>query len=340
MQINNTNAKFKYNIPDVRIVKSLDESEWIIAGIAAGPEPDAAGERFSLEAAEMVADQINRSPIALTDWHAKNSVLGEPIGEVYKAWVTPEGELGVEARLDKVHPSAKYVYEKLQAGKQLGLSVGGHVKKYIDHIEKAGQKIRTFTSLVLDEVAVTTKPWYQPSLGTVISKAIDEAEEAKSVEEGDNAVEKTVTPQADASTTPEAQTPADTAAATSTGSNEPVIEKSQVDAIIDALIARVDARIDEKFATLQAASQPVTQTEDTSGTTEKSQASDDKGLTVEKAFAEIIRRISVIEERVPEQSGPGVLVQKSEIDEFKEMVSAMDPSTRLRFAFRAMNEGK
>lgn len=329
----NINAPFKYILQEIKLLKAEDSEEWIIAGIAAGPEPDSVGERFNVDAVNAVASQINRSPLPLHDWHAKNTILGLPIGEVYKAWVTPDGELGIEARLDKAHTTASMLRQKLAEGKQFGLSVGGKVLAYKDEFEKsANKKVRTFTNVILDEISVTTKPFYQPSFGSVISKAIDEAE-AASVDEGDNSLDNTVeTPEAaetQAETPEVVQEPTDTAAT-------PEIEKS-LDTVVNSLMERIDKRIEEKFAAMavQNASAADSQPEDTS-VTEKSETSEAEGVVV-KALEEVLRRLERIEERTPEVSEPGVLTQKSEVEQMLETVNAMSPSERLRFGLNALH---
>lgn len=331
--MSNTNVPFKYILPEVRLVKAIDDDEWVIMGIAAGPVPDSVGDRFSYDAAEKVAAQINRMPLPLHDWHARNTILGLPIGEVYKAWVTPDGEVGIEARLDKSHTTAQMLRQKLSEGKQFGLSVGGKVLSYKDEFEKAvGKKVRTFTDIVLDEISVTTKPFYQPSLGTVISKAIDEAESA-SVEEGDNSLDNTAeTPEAadtQAETPEVVQEPTDTAAA-------PEVEKS-LDSIVEALIMRIDQRIDEKFAQLTVNNAPAadSQPADTEVVAEKSETQTTGEDIVVKALEEVLRRLERIEERTPDVTAPGVLTQKSEIEQLQDVLVNMTPSERLRFGLRA-----
>lgn len=333
--MSNINASFKYILQEVRLVKAADEDDWVIAGIAAGPVPDSVGERFSHDAASLVASQINRMPLPLFDWHAKNTILGLPIGEVYKAWVTPDGEIGIEARLDKSHTTAQMLRQKLSEGKQFGLSVGGKVLAYKDEFEQSvGKKVRTFTNVVLDEISVTTKPFYQPSLGTVISKAIDEAN-AASVDEGDNSLDNTVeTPEAaeaQVETPDVVQEPTDTAAA-------PEVEKS-LDSIVNALIERIDKRIDERLSQFVTQNAPAadSQPDEAPEATEKSETQNDSELFVAKALEEVLRRLERIEERTPDVSSPGVLTQKSETDQWLETVNNMSPADRLRFGLRAMH---
>jgi hypothetical protein len=329
------NASFKYILQEVRLLKAVDDDEWVIAGIAAGPVPDSVGERFSMDAADAVAKQINRMPLPLHDWHAKNTILGLPIGEVYKAWVTPDGEVGIEARLDKSHTTAQMLRQKLAEGKQFGLSVGGKVLSYKDEFEKSlGKNVRTFTNVILDEISVTTKPFYQPSLGSVISKAIDEAQSA-SVDEGDNSLDNTAeTPEAAEAPveTPEAvQEPTDTEAATE-------VEKS-LDSVIGALIERIDKRIDEKLAQLTSINAQAADSQPTEAVeaTEKSEPSGSQELLVAKALEEVLRRLERIEERTPDVNSPGLLTQKSETEQMLDVVNSMSPSERLRFGLRALH---
>lgn len=179
METKVVNSEFRINIP---LQKSDREDGWFITGVAAGTEPDLQGDAFSQHAISMAAQQINSGPLPFFDWHKKDSVLSE-LGEVTKAWVDDNFHLNVEVKLDEDHYGARTIWSKINKGKQFGMSVHGRGLAYRNEVD-GGRPVRRINSVLLDEISLTTKPVWTPSFGTVLSKAIESADD--SVETGDD----------------------------------------------------------------------------------------------------------------------------------------------------------
>lgn len=173
-------VQFEYTFP---IEKSEERPDGVyITGLATGPEIDEEGERIAPEAIAKFARQIEEManfglPLTYRDAHIKDGVLTE-LGEVTKAWLTPEFHLGVEVRLDvEDNPAALSLWKKIQKGKQYGMSVAGEVHDFADEfVSDVGRIVRTYKDVVLTEISNTTRPAWTPSFGTVLSKAIKDAE--------------------------------------------------------------------------------------------------------------------------------------------------------------------
>lgn len=215
---------FKYTFPVSKAERRADGV--YITGLASGPEIDGDGERVTVEAIAGFSRQIELAaemgdPIPYRDAHAKDGVLRD-LGVVTKAWITPDFHLGVEVRLDDDNPAAVSLFKQIQKGKQFGMSVAGHVLDFADeYVSEIGKIVRTFKDVVLEEISNTTRPAWYPSLGTVLSKAIKDAEDGESAAAaGDNVdndelqteQETTETPAVDENTEPvveETAAPAD-----------------------------------------------------------------------------------------------------------------------------------
>ena len=128
-------------------------------------------------------------PLVLRDAHAQDGVLMD-LGYIVEASIDESFHLVIKAELDEDNPAAVALWKKLQKGKQFGLSIGGRVIDYIDeYVETLGKTVRTYLNVLLNEISVTTRPAWQPSFGTVMSKSIDEATAASLTKEGANRVE-------------------------------------------------------------------------------------------------------------------------------------------------------
>ncbi len=207
----NFRAPFKYTIPITRA--SADDGELYIEGEASGPELDTFGTRIDVGLMERFVEQIqtrvaNQDPIAYRDTHGMgvtgdNGVLVD-LGDLVAAAITPEDHLHVRVHLDKENPAAVFLHRKVAAGKRYGMSIGGNVLSFKDEYSSdAGKIIRRFSDVVLDHIANTTQPSWTPSLGTVLTRAVDKALE------GDNVADEIVpAPETPVTGAPEA-TPAE-----------------------------------------------------------------------------------------------------------------------------------
>lgn len=171
---------FKYTLP---IEKALTrDGKKVLVGLASGPEVDGDGERVTEEAIWSFAKQINEHPgsVPFRDAHAKDGVFRD-LGYVSKAWVTDSGHLGVEVELEDENPAAEWLYKQIHKGKQFGFSVAGKVLDWaMEFAPEIGKSVRTFKNVVISEVSSTTRPAWTHSLGTVIAKAIQDAESSES----------------------------------------------------------------------------------------------------------------------------------------------------------------
>lgn len=226
---------------DWRITFPIEKAEqradgFYLTGLASGPEIDTQGERMDKSLIHRFADQININGIPLTDRlpyrdaHSPDGVLRD-LGWITRAWVTPESRLAVEVRLDEVNPAAMFLYRSALPvseggrGKQFGMSVAGKVINFKDEfLADIGKTVRTYLDVLLTEISNTTRPAWTPSFGSVLSKAIDDAAEAESLQER-NLMSKTAeelaqetTTEASGETTEKADETAADAAATSTDS--------------------------------------------------------------------------------------------------------------------------
>lgn len=177
----NKTASFRYTFPIAKSELRSDGGHYII-GYASGPELDSEMERMSPDAILGFSDQINASSetmrLVYRDAHAPDGVLRD-LGEITKAWVNDQMHLGIEVLLDMKNPASQYLWEQITVkGKQYGMSVAGRVMDYVDEfVAEFGKKIRTYKSIILDEISNTTRPAWYPSFGSVLAKSLKDAEE-------------------------------------------------------------------------------------------------------------------------------------------------------------------
>jgi HAMP domain-containing protein len=344
--MDNMSVDFRLTIP---LQKSERTDGWYITGIAAGTEPDLEGDVLTDNCIKSFADQINTQPVPFRNWHNVNSITSD-MGTVEKAWIENGSQLGVEVRLDEDNPDAQYLWKKLAQGKQYGMSVEGGIQKYeYDTARKSsiGRQGRNIDGVVLREISATTRPVYTPSFGTVLRKAIDEAEEAKSVAQGDTSA---MDPLVQTGESVEAQTPAQAAAAPASA---PEAETPAVEKAVNADTARDAKKLAKVFTlarelnTLVAELTPDAQVEtqpavsDTPAEVAKSESGTTSELeTLVKSFNEttaaLRAEIESLKERIPAVPVPGVLT-KSEQEEQAEAVETLrqNPQLALRAALAA-----
>lgn len=341
--------------------KSERQDGWYITGVAAGIDVDSQGERLSPDAIQRFVQHINTNgPIPFKDWHQKNTVTSD-IGEVVKAWINPDFQMGVEVKLDEDHPTASLVWKKIQKGKQYGMSVHGKVLEYRDEYEKAiGRQVRTFYNVILDEISLTTRPVWTPSLGTVLSKAVDESLEGDTTsmaEETPNAEETTVETTDSNSNENDGVEKSETTTDPNEQSSEPENESSEGEVVEKAVspksasalqlkkILQANREMNELLAEFLGDGSNVDESTDstTSETvteTTKAEGSETQSDEYTKALDEITDlRNQIVELRalIPSTIVPPVL-QKAENDSFMEEVSKMNPRDRMRVALAALHD--
>lgn len=353
-------SKFNFDLSMPLEKATNDEGRWILKGVAAGTGIDLQNERLAPELVEKFAAQIKQQSVPFLNWHNKNDALAE-MGEVVKAWVTPNFDLGVEVELDQEDYRAQKLWKKLDTinprtgeNYQYGMSVYGKVHDYKDEYEKSAGRVRTFYDATLEEVSLTTKPIYTPSFGTVLKKAADAAHEGDMSEKSEtpNSTEKVVveeikvetvveTPASDQHVS-EPETPAD---------GEKVVEKAmstktktdakKIRQLVDmhrqmsTLIAELVLSDDETASADSVATEAVVAV--------KSEMTADSGDVLQKAVDEITRltaEVGELKARIPATPEPEVLVKKSDQDEAAELFKSLSTSDRLRLALAVSHNGK
>lgn len=352
-----------------------------ITGLASGPEIDSEGERMERSLIHKFADQINSGGglslddrLVYRDAHAPDGVLRD-LGWVTKAWVTDEGHLGVEVRLDELNPAATYLFRQLDRGKKYGMSVAGKVLDFVDEfVSELGKTVRTYRDVVLTEISNTTRPAWTPSFGSVLSKAIDDAAEAESlagvnhVDNEELAQETTAeeTEKADEQlndvefVTDSADTTGEEAekAEETTESEDEDVEKAgrKFSQAAAAKLLGMYAEIGNTLAELGLI-------EDTSASNEPAEKADseDNGADLEKSedetpseiaqlraqneelvrsITELTAKVQELEKRQPTQLPPVIERADANKEEFEKALSELSPAARLRVAMAAHTGGR
>lgn len=216
---------FRYTFPIAKAEQRTDG--FFLVGEASGPEIDATDERMAPEAITRFAAQIEQmahagNPLQYRDAHALDGVMRD-LGVLTRAWIDERFHLGVEVKLDEDSPAAMYLFRQVLKGKQFGMSVAGAVMDYEDEfVAEVGRHIRTYKDVLLNEISNTTRPAWTPSLGTVLSKAIDEAAAESVARSGETVSDKNtlVTGEAEAA-------PADETAKAEDAAPEGEVEKAE-----------------------------------------------------------------------------------------------------------------
>jgi hypothetical protein len=319
------NINFKLVVP---LIKSERTDGWYIKGVAAGVEPDKENDEFLPQTIQFLADQINGGGIPLRNHHKRDDIM-EDMGVLVKADIDERHQLWVEARLDEDNPEAQYLWKKVNAGKQYGLSVRGQSLGYYYDVNKASNKrVRKHPMVLIEELSVTTRPVYTPSLGTVIQKAIDEAK-ATVAAEGD----MNETPEKGGNPTTESSAP----------ENDTSVELSPSDQLVKSLLSNPD------FGTLvsKAVSEAV-KTQNTSDDSTEKPATPEATATVSaEQIVEIVKstalvvgesvneRLQAILDRIPAKDDPAIL-EKAEEKTLAESLSELTPQERLRVGLEAL----
>lgn len=361
-----TNMSEWKHVLTVEKAEFTDDGPWYIEGVVAGPGyVDSVGDEFLPTALQQVADHINQFGLPLMDWHGKghvNTIVDAEMGEISKAWFDDEGLLHVGGELDKTVPASQWLRGKtdpklLPEGKEpkkFGLSLHG-VAQNVRPVLENGKIKRLIADTLPDEISLTTRPYYQPSLGTVISKAIDEAA-AESVAGDKSSMSDEVTPQVEQEVKPETETDSEkveTAAADAgvetTPDSEAVgdaaestdnvtVEKSESEQRAAEFVEVIRNIVRQEIGNSKVEPVvPSTASEPAEVVVEKSE--DDRLTIIEKAVLEMGATLERVLENVPETRAPGVLIAKSQEDELRETFAQMSPSEKLRAGF-ALTEQK
>lgn len=333
----------------LQLVKSVSEDgRWIIKGVAVGPTPDLQGDVITEEAIVALAEQINTTYIPLRDWHKVDSVL-EDMGHLVKATIMPDFRLEVEAELDQDHPGAQYVWRKLDQGKQYGLSVKGKSNQFwYDFDKSSGARVRKHKLVILDEMSMTTKPVFTPSLGTVLKKAVDSlsspAGDKMEITSPDTGAEVSSTENQEQ----QSATPA-TNAVTETVIEKAVSAETRRDAQKLAKLVRLNREITELIAELgldeseSADSNDnvvVAKSVETETTANADSTPDVASLVksvIEETTAELKAEIAALKSVIPATTVPAVLTKSEETVDPQSVVAGLrgDPWNALRLGLAA-----
>lgn len=329
------NATFKYTIP---ISKSeADEDGLYIYGEASGPEVDLQDERIDPTAIESFAKQIRErveagDPIPYLDEHEKMGGRGvlRHLGDLVDGGVTEKNHLWVKVRLNEDNPAATFLYRSIQSGKKYGMSVSGDVKSYADEISKTlGRKVRTFKAVVLNHIANTTRPVWTPSFGTVLNRAVEKALSEENMSE-EIVVESANTPETPAPETPE--TPAVETTTVVQTTETPAEEPQETPSVMDAVNAKLDGIVNAMQALATVLTPRVPAVETTPVETSKSEAVETPDL--EKSLADLKAELDELKNRSATQQPP--VLNKSEREQFEDLLSGFSPEERLRIGLAAL----
>jgi hypothetical protein len=335
-------AEYKLTVP---IEKSeTSDGRWIIKGKAAGiNHVDAEKQTLRAPAIERLARRINEQPIPFKDWHAKNTSFSE-LGVVTSAKVSSDFELDVEVELDKRHPFSQLLWGKMDDGKQYGMSIGGKSEDWKVE-EEDGQKVVAVYDVDIEEISLTTKPLWTPSLGTVIRKAIDEEQHSESVEGVETVEVETTTVVADSTPAPEEVT---SAPENVTDAETVVVEKAvNADTARErqkvAKLVKYVKGIDNLLTELGLSGdsdQETTPAVETIQVVEKSEDEESDIISLMKSqLQEQKEAIELLKSQIPSTPVPGVLVRQDGDAEAIEVLKSkdIDPRERIRYGLAIMH---
>ena len=141
-------AQFDVTIPLVKMWQD-GKGGLRFEGVAASTSLDRQDERLTLAAIEKMEQYCG---IDLLPSHG-SGVL-EELGVVEKCWLD-NAQFRIAGSLDASNPEAVRLYERLKAGKQYGLSVGGRVlSAHREFDAEAGKHVKYIDDVELDHVAV------------------------------------------------------------------------------------------------------------------------------------------------------------------------------------------
>jgi hypothetical protein len=368
------NGQWSYIFPIEKSDLSSDDKPWLIEGVVTGPGyVDEAGDEFLPEAIQKMADYINENPIPIKDWHGLNpkynvnTIFDDEMGETTRAWVDEQGQLHVEAELDKTMPGSQWLRDKIVNKKRkFGLSAKGMAAPPV-MVSKAGKIVKQIATVIPNEISLTTRPFYQPSLGTVISKAIDEAAEAEAVDQGDKSdMSKDAPKAADAPMSPEDNKDSLLPTVDAEPEKEgvtPVTEIPEPDVMQNVAVAQPVEEVPVEKSEAQLPAALVESLENTirnivrqeignskvepvvpsvaetpsEVAVEKSEVDQptDQWAVIAKAISDLDAKLERVMENVPEAKAPGVLVQKSEeMDEVRAKLAELPAHERIRLGFQ------
>lgn len=150
----------------------------IIIGVATDTSEDKQNEIITERALKQMQEQISKGGINLMASH--NADWDDELGEIIDAKVE-DNKLIIKAKLDDDNSKAMKLWNALQKGKQLGLSVGGNIIKALWRLVN-GQTKKFIDDIALDHICITGRPANPRTWVSVLAKSLD-AEIKKSEDE-------------------------------------------------------------------------------------------------------------------------------------------------------------
>jgi hypothetical protein len=145
-------GEFKLMIATAKAVR--EDGELFVEGVASDTGLDLQEERISVKGQQSMAQWARRGTVALGgEANHYQIAFDDDLGLLVDGGVSDAGEFSIRAKLDKVNPRAVGLYDSLENGKQLGLSVFGKVTSY----DNTGD-VPTIDGVQLTRVMVTPSP--------------------------------------------------------------------------------------------------------------------------------------------------------------------------------------
>jgi len=145
-------GEFKFLVGLAKAVK--DGNDLFVEGIASDTGLDLQGQVISVSGQEAMAKWAQTGKVVLGgEADHRHIAFDDDLGNLVDGEVKDNGEFYIRAKLDNANPRAVGLYDALESGKQLGLSVFGRVTNYDD-----GGSVPVINGVELTRVMVTPSP--------------------------------------------------------------------------------------------------------------------------------------------------------------------------------------
>lgn len=171
---------FKFMASVVKAEEDTENKKFYVIGVASDTATDREDEIVSEKAQKEMSEQIAQGDIRLMASH--RAEWNDDLGRVIEAKVSDDG-LMIKSEIDQTDALAMKLWQSLKSGKQLGMSIGGIIKKAFHKYDATLKKyIRVLDSLTLDHIAVTARPVNPRTWLSAMAKALDtEVEKAMGI---------------------------------------------------------------------------------------------------------------------------------------------------------------
>ena len=129
-----------------------------VVGVATDPRVDKDKERMSERAVAEMGAQCKQGSVILLPSHQAET-WKDGMGVVVDSHIGDNNELMIKAELDMENENSQRLWDALQKGKQIGLSVGGYLLRLKQEFNTAlGRMINVIDGVELEHIAVTGRP--------------------------------------------------------------------------------------------------------------------------------------------------------------------------------------